>query len=218
MDLLDIYASMQRGGIDADGAAKLFGLHERAMSIRISRWGHRLPLMLSLMDKLKRAEVTTAEAADVLSVSTREINRLMKSWNVRRPIKSYRLTKAASAVKWELRKKYAIDYIAGSINIEEAAMSADVTSRQMRRWVTDLLKTHRAIAWKDLKRLSNRQRWRLAGDIETAESLEMSKQQVLQSITYGQTTINEVALERVVLDDQRRQLRACPDFCVRGIA
>jgi len=68
----------------------------------------------------------------------------------------------------------------------------------MRRWVSDLLKKHYDMTFKDLKTLSTTRRRRLADEIETAENLELSKQQVLKSIADGKLSIQEEALNRVL--------------------
>ena len=66
--------------------------------------GHRLPLLLAILDKIKEDKITREEAAEALAVTVREVNQLMKPWNTSRPLKEYALNKAKAEVKWEIRK------------------------------------------------------------------------------------------------------------------
>ena len=205
MDLVDVYSALQKKEITTEDAATALKMPVRTMKFRISRWGHRLPLLLSVLDKLRRNEVTRGESAEALQVSPREVNHLMQSWNVHRPIPQYLVLKATAGVKWELRKKFAIDYISGNMTIEDAADGAHVSARQMRRWVAELLKKHFGMAFKDLKTLSLKQRGRLSDEIETAENLELAKQNVLNAISSGKRDIHDEAFDRVTAKRKRRE-------------
>lgn len=208
MNLLDVYNLMITNEITQEQAAGTFGFSERDLKFRMTRWGHRLPLLLACLDKIKADTMTRSEAADTLGISTRQINKLQETWKVARPLKTYLVDKAATQIKWEIRKKYAIDFIAGGIDFETAAEGAGCTTRQMRRWVADLLVKHYEMPYKDLIPLSLKRRKRLADEIETAENLELAKQNVLKSIADGKMSIEEEALNRVlskrVTHDRRR--------------
>lgn len=198
MKLLDIYNLLEQGEINDAQAAEILGLSTVAWLQRKGKWGHRLPLALSVLDKIAADKISRTEAAQLLQTTTRNINSLMGSWKVVRPLKPYLVRKAAAEVKWEIRKKAAIDYIAGTCTIDEAAETAQVTDRQMRRWVSDLLDKHFGMVFKDLKTLQQRRRERLAQEIEEAERLELAKQQALKPVINGQKSIEEEALDRVI--------------------
>lgn len=198
MNLLDIYASMQRGDITLEEAATAFGFTTTDMRLRMAKWGHRLPLLLATLDKIKNHNLPRDEAAQVLGVTPRQVNHLMVNWRVDRPIPDYLINNAASQVKWEIRKKFAIEYIAGTCTLEEASENAQVSDRQMRRWVADLLQKHFGMVFKDLREVTPTRRYRLANEIETAEGLELAKQAALRSVVVGEKQIRDEALDRVV--------------------
>jgi hypothetical protein len=142
MELVEIYSAIEAGEVTLSEAAKLFGMGERTLKFRLTRWGHRLPLLLSVLDKIRKNQISRDEAAEALGVSTREINALCVTWNVSRPVAKHRVMRAAAGIKRELRKKYAIDYIAGTSTVEDAAAGAQCSERQLRRWVSELLQKH----------------------------------------------------------------------------
>lgn len=197
MNLLDIYSLLRDGKVTVEDAAKALGMTPRDLKIRMTKYGHRFPLVLSILDKIRADEISRVDAAHALGVSVRQINHLMEHFHIKRPLKEYLVSRTASQIKWELRKKFAIDFIADTCTIEEAAESAQVSTRQMRRWVSELLNKHFGMVYKDLKGLAPHRRRRLANDIESAENLELSKQGVLQEIADGRKSLKEEALERV---------------------
>lgn len=205
MNLLDLYSMIQKNEVTPLEAAKALGFTQRDLKFRMTRYGARLPGVLSVLDKIRNDEITRKEAAVQLNVGVREVNQLMNSWRVRRPLKQYLITRASSSVKWEIRKKFAIDFIAGAGTIEDAAEGANVSTRQMRRWVTELLDKHFKMVFKDLKPLSLARRKRLADEIETAEGLELAKQQILKAIADGKRSIADEAVERVVARRIKRE-------------
>lgn len=209
MNLLSVYSLLTNNEITSRQAASSLGLTEKSLKIRAKKWGHKLPLLLATLDKIKADKITREEAATTLDICPRQVNMLQKSWNVDRPIKTYLVEKAKSEIKWEIRKKYAIDYVSGGIEIEDAAAMAGVSTRQMRRWVSDLLKKHYQMQWKDLIQVSDIRRRRLADEMDKAENLEMTKQTTLKMIADGRAAIGEEALNRVlakrVIHDRRRQ-------------
>jgi len=128
----------------------------------------------------------------------------MVKWKIERPIKEYRLNRAKSEVKWDIIKRYALDFISGHMELDEAAESAGVSPRQMRRWVSKLLKEHAEMPWGDLRLLDNKGRNRLAQEIETAEGLELAKQQTLNAIASGKKSLESEALDRVISSKPRK--------------
>ena len=178
--------------------------HPNILKFRMTKFGHRLPLVLATLDKIRNDEITRPEAAEVLGVTTRQINHLMNNWKVERPLKAYLVTRQASKIKWELRKKYAIDFIAGTIDINQAAEAAKCSDRQMRRWVSELLMKHYEMPFKDLKLVQDRRRIRLAQEIEEAEGIELAKQRVLEAISDGKKAIEDEAFDRVLAKKRRK--------------
>ena len=83
----------------------------KTFRFRCTKGGHRLPLLLAILDKIKEDKITREEAAGALAVTVREVNQLMKPWNTSRPLKEYALNKAKAEVKWEIRKRFAIDLL-----------------------------------------------------------------------------------------------------------
>ena len=212
MNLLDVYNLLSTSEITHEQAARTLGITERDLKFRMTKHGHRLPLVLSVLDKIKTDRLTRKEASIALERTVRQTNKLMESWNISRPLKTYLVDKQVTQIKWEIRKKYAIDFIAGGIDFETAADGAGCSTRQMRRWVVDLLVKHSKMPYKDLDQLSVTRRKRLADEIETAEHLELSKQNVLKLIADGKLSIQEEALNRVlskrVVYDRRRNTNA----------
>lgn len=209
MKLLDIYSMMESGDLNEEGAAAALGTTLKDLRFRVTRWGNRLPLVLSIMDKLRDERISRQDAAEALGVTPRQVNALMNTWKVVKPPKAYLIERRASKVKWEVHKKFAIDFIAGSGSIDDAAEGADVSTRQMRRLVSQLIDKHYGMVFKDLRTLSLARRRRLAQEIETAEGLELTKQQALSPVLRGEKTIQEEALDRVIAEKPKyRRLHA----------
>lgn len=201
MNLLHVYNLLNTGEISHAQAAEAFGFTEQSLTFRMTRHGDRLPLILAVLDQIKADKISRIEAAERLGVSDRQINKLMESWSAQREIdltKSYLVGRAASKVKWEVRKNAAIDFIEGKLNFEMAAETANCSTRQIRRWVDDLLKKHYEMPYKDLLTLSMTKRARLAQEIRTAEGLEKAKQEMAIAIADGRTTVKDEAIKRVL--------------------
>lgn len=101
-------------------------------------------------------------------------------------MKAYLLTMASSKVKWEVIKNYAIEVIADSMTAEQAALAADVSTRQLRRWVAQLLDTHLGIVSRDLRAMPLAKRRRLADQIEESEGLSAAAQAVAKAGAAGE--------------------------------
>jgi len=206
MKLYEIYKELVHERLTPAEAAEKFRMTEQDLKFRITRHGKRLPQILKTLDRINNDEMTRSEASALLQVGERQVNNLMKSWTVARPLKEYLVHKAVTGVKWEIRKKFAIEFIAGSCTLEEAAENAGVTDRQIRRWVSDLLNTHFGMVFKDLKELTLTKRSRLADEIEEAEGLEVAKMNVLNEVVKGHKAIEELALERVLSKRSNRKV------------
>lgn len=205
MSLFDVYKALKKGEISHEQAAEALGLTPESLKMRMDRHGTKFPKMLKTLDKIGNDTITRSEAAEILEVTERTVNHLMRSYRIARPLKEYLLRRTGAKVKWEIRKKFAIDLIAGSSTLEEAADSAQVHPRQMRRWVIHLLDKHYAMTWKELTKLTLPKRARLADEIETAEGLELAKQNVINDIAKGNRQIREEALARVLAKRTRRK-------------
>lgn len=203
MKLLDIYALLDKGDITIEEAANALDITPKTMRFHLTRWGHRLPLLLSILDKVREDKITRSEAAEALQVTERQVNQLMGTWNVHRPIKPYLLDREKAQVKWELRKRFAIEFIGGGISLEDAAEKAEVSDRQMRRWVADLLDKHFKMPWSDLKEITEPKRRKLAEEIEQLERLELSKAHALNAIAAGKKTVEAEAVDRLMLKSDR---------------
>jgi hypothetical protein len=197
MTLSQIYENLVSNKITEEQAATMLGMPVKSLRIRRAKLGDKLPQILGALDKINEDAITRTEAVEILKVSARQVNKLAESWGVSRPLKQYVFTRTASKIKWEIRKKFAIDYISGSANLEDAADGAEVTVRQMRRWIAELLMKHYGMPWKDLNLLTDDRRRRLADEIEEAEGLELAKQNVINAISTGKKTLLEEAEERV---------------------
>jgi hypothetical protein len=197
MKLLEIYSALQGGHITTEEAARTLGITVRDLKFRVSRWGNRLPTLCAALDMISENKATRDEAAALIGVSVRQVNHLMETWKIRRPTPKYVIDSVVAEIKWEIRKKYAIEFIGGYCSLDDAATEAGVSNRQMRRWVADLLDEHFGMAYKDLRELTGKRRAQLAEQIEETEGFEYAKRAVLQSIRRGETTLEEEAAARI---------------------
>lgn len=208
MTYLAIYNALTENEITLEQAADLLHFTPKGLKVRISKHGHTLPILLTVLDKIKANAITRDEAAAVLQTTTRQVNKIAESWGVRRPLKPYLFDRASAQVKWELHKKFAIDFIAGSTDLLEAAENANIGDRQMRRVISDLLKLYCEMPFKDLNQISLTKRRRLAENIEKGERLSFESQSVLNLIADGKLSIAEVALNRVLFKRPPLKLHA----------
>jgi hypothetical protein len=197
MSLYQTYKQFVQKKKSEEETAEAFGLTLKDFRYRLTRYGDRLPQVLSTLDRIATDEITRADAAAILGVKERSINALQNSWAVNRPIKEYKVRAAVSQVKWEVAKKVACEFIAGTTNIERAAELSGLSTRQVRRWVTKLIVKHFGITFKDLDGMTLAKRGRMADHIENAEGLEAAKQKVLGQVVLGQKALEDVAVERL---------------------
>lgn len=197
MKLIDLYSLMESGQVTQAQAAVALDISEKQLKLRMAQWGHKLPMLFATLDKIAEKTISTKEAAEVMGTTDRNMRALISRWKVTKPPSEYLVENARAEVKWEIRKKFAIDFISSSMTIEEAADGAEVSIRQMRRWVAALLKKHYAMTTRELTSLPPLRRKRLADEMEEAERLDLAKQNVLKAISDGRKPIEEEALERV---------------------
>lgn len=95
MKLLDAYVAMQNGELTEAEVASALGITERALKIRISRHGLKLPLVLSVLDQFHENKISRDDAA-AMGVTVRTVNALALSWNALRPLSNDTITRATS--------------------------------------------------------------------------------------------------------------------------
>lgn len=197
MKLLEMYVALQNGDLTTAQAAHALGIEERALKIRIARHGLRLPMVLGVLDQIHEGKLTRPQAAATLQVTPRTVNVLMKSWGADRPLAKDPLTWATSQVKWEARKKFALDLIRGTLNLDQASDAASVSTRQMRRWVSELIGRHHGMVYKDLAKIAPHRLREIANEIAEEENLADLARRTADAISDGETTEADEALRRL---------------------
>lgn len=138
-----------------------------------------LPYLIEMSDRLSLRPHTQNERRQVieeisqrLGVTPRQVNRMMKGTNVITPAtyKSYIRQLAAQEAneKWRVRFNCALSVIAGLDRMDDAAERAEVSSRQMYRWVNKLLFTQE-ITLRELGKLTVGKRKTIADRIEETQ-------------------------------------------------
>lgn len=151
--------------------------------------------------------MTRSDAVETLGVSPRMVTKLLQTFHVEKPVKAYLVKREATKIKWDVHKKFATDFIGAGVDLEEAALRAGVDPRQMRRIIKDLLQKHFGMEWKDMTKLTSRDRSRLADEIETKENLDLMKINTINAIQRGQATVEEIALDAAIKKRGRRGIR-----------
>ena len=166
--LLEVFTDLSKGDITIEKASLLLDCEERLIKMRLTRWGDKLPTLLFCLQSLQDGTVTAEAVADELQVSKRDVYQLTEKWNItlpERPEGEYSKRRKSAATKWTRIIKAAISVIAGD-DLESAAIQAEVSERQLRRWVDKLLKEYHGIVWKDMNMLPLPRRRELARSIE----------------------------------------------------
>lgn len=196
--LLDVYTAYARGDITLEEAAIAFDMAPKALKISMTKQGPKFPMMLSVLDQISVNGLTRDEAAAALGVTVRSVNHLASRWRVRRPIPDDTINRATSQVKWAVQKKFAVDFIAGRINLDMAAEAADVHPRQMRRIIARLLDKHLGMVYKDLAKLTLQQLQQIAKTIVEQEAMTAEAMRIADEIAAGRRTRASEALRAVV--------------------
>ena len=207
MSLVLLYRRFEAGELSDSEVAREFGFTLPGFRIRLTKWGDRIEPMLTVLDRILADKMTRDEAAMQLGVTGREINKLMVNWHVGRPVKAYKQVKARSKLKWLIRKAFAIMFIRGTVSLVAAADSVKVSDRQMRRWISDLLKGHGGLDWKALDSATLKVRGELAGRIEVGEGIDKAVVDRVQRIVDGSLTLEMAALESASKDIEVRRFR-----------
>lgn len=211
MKLLDIYTSYIEGKIAEEALAATLGISTESWHRRSAKHGERLPQALALLDQLAQGSITREQAALTFKVSLRSVNKLMLSWGIQRPVTKGMIQKVAPKIKWQIHKKYGIDFIAGRLNLVSLCASTGLSERQARRLVVNLLRKHYDMPWKDLAQVSDTKRMALARQIQEDEDLGDQKQRALKDVLLGKKTPKEAALEQITSHRARKKQLGKPN-------
>lgn len=170
--LLDV--KQQR--ITEEHAAELLKTSIKRVRQMVTIWSPKLAKLVPAIDALLRPAnskeqqtACKARVARIAKVTPRQVNRLIDYAEIVIPKPEsviIRKENHKNAIKMrELRKKCAIDVIAGVNSVENAAEQAEITTRQMYRIVHKLCGLNH-VHYKDVKPLKDSQRRKIAADIE----------------------------------------------------
>ena len=84
-------------------------------------------------------------------------------------IKPYLVT--ASSPNWSTSREFVLSFMAAECTESEAADRAGISTRQLRRWASELLHEHFEMTLKDLLSLTQARRRRLAQKVAQAEDI-----------------------------------------------
>lgn len=98
-----------------------------------------------VLEQIKKGEIRRPAAAEILEVSERHVNRLMKANGVRKPrgqVAAYRRKRTeAWSKKREACLKYARLALRQKMSVENAAKLAGVSKRALYRWIAEVKST-----------------------------------------------------------------------------
>jgi len=207
LHLTDIYRELVSQKIDLGTAASRYGISTKGLKSRLTKWGNSMPLVLMTLDRIVADAISRDEAAKLLNVTPRNINKLMESWSVQRPVKDYLVNRTISALKWDVRIKYAIDYISGTTSLDVAASGAGISTRQVRRWVTDLLHDYHGIVFKDLAKLAPDVRSRVGKIIGAGQKIDDESERLILAISSDRVKLETEARKRVKATGKSRRFQ-----------
>lgn len=195
MHITPLYLKFEAGNLTLEKFAEKLGINPRQLTIRLGKHGSQIKKHLRVLDRISDNRITrTQAAAEWGNVNVRTINAAMASWGVERKITEDMVNRVTPKIKWEIIKKYSVDFIQGTLDLVKSAEAAGISDRQLRRWVSDLLKKHYDMPFKDLKHVSQSRRQALAADILEAENLELSK---INPVLTGEVSIFQEAEHRI---------------------
>jgi predicted HTH domain antitoxin len=175
-EILYLVSSQQ---LEEETAAEMLEVPVRTLKAILTKYGKRIKKMPEALSPLQeRAETVTErtkslnKAAKMLGISVRQVRRLLEKneISIKRPASfEKRLERAENAKeKWKKRQNAALSVIAGADDMESAATFAEVSSRQMYRWVNKLLSVEQ-VKIRDLQEMRRDTRAALARKLENAE-------------------------------------------------
>lgn len=199
MSITSLYQKYKAGKLTKERFAEKLGISPLQLTIRLGKHGDQIEKRFEILDKIAENLITRDQAALEWSgikggVNVRTINAAMRAWGVEREMTEDMVNRVAPKVKWEVIKKYSVDFIKGTLDLVKSAEAAGISDRQLRRWVSDLLIKHYDMPFKDLKHVTQTRREALAADILLAESLESGK---IQPVLMGQISRFEEAELRI---------------------
>lgn len=175
-----ILLDFERGDIKLTEATETLGARTASDVLKsLTAYREHLPYLIAMSDRLsvqheKASDRTAllAEIAERLGVTLRQVNRLMRNTNIITPspyqamMRKFRAEEAKE--KWRVRFDCALSVIAGLDKMDTAAEIAEVSSRQMYRWVNKLLDTQ-FIKLKEVRQLQMYRRKEIADQIEQTQ-------------------------------------------------
>lgn len=195
MSITALYHKYKAGKLTKERFAEKLGISPLQLTIRLGKHGDQIEKRFEILDKIAENLITRDQAAlEWGKVNVRTINAAMLAWGIEREMTEDMVGRVAPKVKWEVIKKYSVDFIKGTLDLVKSAEAAGISDRQLRRWVSDLLKKHYDMPFKDLKHVTQQRREALAADILLAESLESSK---IQPVLMGEMSRFEEAERRI---------------------
>ena len=168
-----------RNKITIENAAEHLNTSPRRVKQMVSYWGSRAGLLKRTLDKMDREfpsrdaySAALHSAAEQLGITRRQLNRLLNKYELPRNAINSGDTRAdreetheKALEKWEMRSKAAVSFISGAETVETAAQYAEISPRQLYRWVKKLLAA-RGVEILDLRKMTLYQRRRLATQVE----------------------------------------------------
>lgn len=195
MHITPIYLKFKDGKLTKERFAEKLGISTTQLTIRLGRHGAQIERRFEILDKIADNLISRDQAAaEWGGVNVRTINSAMRAWGIEREATEDMVGRVAPKVKWEVIKKYSVDFIQGTMDLTHSAAAAGISERQLRRWVSDLLRKHYDMPFKDLKQVSQTRRQALAADILRSESLEFSN---MLPVLSGQVSRFEEAEHRI---------------------
>lgn len=175
-EILYLVSSQQ---LEEETAAEMLNVSVRSLRATMTKYGKRIKKMPTALGPLQEQAETVFErtkalqkAAKMLGITLRQVRRLLEKNEIaiQRPV-SYekRLERAENAQeKWRKRQNAALSVIAGADDMESAATFAEVSSRQMYRWVNKLLSAEQ-VRIRDLQEMRRETRAELARRLENVQ-------------------------------------------------
>lgn len=175
-EILYLVSSQQ---LEEKTAAEMLDVPVRTLRAILTKYGKRVNKMPEALSPLKEQAETVfertkalQEAAKMLKISVRQVRRLLEKNEIaiQMPLSfAKRLERAENAQeKWRKRQNAALSVIAGADDMESAANFAEVSSRQMYRWVNKLLSAEQ-VRIRDLQEMRRETRAELARKLENAQ-------------------------------------------------
>ena len=165
-----------KGQMSRVEAADLLDVDAKTVQQLQTIWQDYLPKLVPLVDALLEPKNTKRDQTKIkllicrrMNITYRQVNRLLKSSGIAvpRPVSSQNREKRRenARTRRKIHEKWALDVIFGHSDIENAAIQAEVSQRQMYRLCNKL--THGVgLPFRELARLTDAERQKVALQIE----------------------------------------------------